>query len=334
MSEFIIYTIIITLILAGVGYWLQFGMKAEIELRRRARDWPKTMGTVTSSQVEQKKRWLISFGAGSLLRVQPLHRYKPVVNYTYQVAGKSYQSSKYKNGLIYRSGEWMSLIPKVVEKIIAEHPQGKTVTVIYNPEDPSQAYLALDSSISTQVVYRIGSFLLFAAAACLLVVGAVRVGESLAKQKTARNIPAAIPAKTEDIKKGLARDLGMTCQSEKSGVGHEMVYTLWDCGTPPSDGLTRSFVMIYNRELAPETVDSIHTLTGETDPQKEVDYFVTVTALAVPSIDIQMVEDWMVKMHPTLTEMGSKAEMAVNGVKLALSNPNGMGVWLDIGEIK
>jgi hypothetical protein len=334
MSEFIIYTIIITLILAGVGYWLQFGIKAEIELRRRARDWPKTMGTVTSSQVEQKKRWLISFGTGSLLRVQPLHRYKPVVNYTYQVAGKSYQSSKYKNGLITRSGEWMSLIPKVVEKIIAEHPQEKTVTVIYNPEDPSQAYLALDSSVSTQVVYRIGGFLLFAAAACLLVVGAVRVGESLAKQKTARNIPAAIPAKTEDIKEGLARDLGMTCQSEKSGVGHEMVYTLWDCGTPPSDGLTRSFVMIYNRELAPEMVDSIHTLTGESDQQKELEFFVTVAKFADPSTDPQLVQDWLAKNQPTISEMGSKAETVINGVKFVLGNPNGLGPVFEIGEIK
>jgi len=333
MAEFIIFTVIITLVLAGAGYGLQFGMKAEIKKRRLARDWPKTKGTVTSSHVEKRKRWIIASGVGFPLRLISLHRYKPVIIYTYQVGGRSYQSSKYKNGLITRSGEWMSLIPKVVEKIIADHPEGKTVTVTYNPEDPVQAYLELDSSVSTQLVRRSGGFLLIAAATCLFVTGAYRVGQSLVTQSTASNIPAAIPAKTEDIKNDLTRDLGMTCQPE-SFAGQEMTYISWDCENPSGDGLAHSYVGIYSRELAPDRVDFIQALTGETDQQKELVFFVTVATLAVPSANPQLVQDFLAKTQPTLNEMGSKAEIAVNGVKFVLSNPNGMGLVLKIGEIK
>jgi len=145
------------------------------------------------------------------------------------------------------------------------------------------------------------------------------------------NIPAAIPAKTEDIKNDLARDLGMNCQPERS-AGQEMAYTRWECENPSGDGL--AYVAVFSRKLAPDRIDSVHALTGETDPQKELAFFVTVATLAVPSADPQLVQDWLAKTQPTLNTMGSKAEIAVNGVKFVLSNPHGMGLVLEIGEIK
>jgi acyl-CoA synthetase (AMP-forming)/AMP-acid ligase II len=334
MTELIIFTVIITLVLAGVGFWLQLGMKAEIGQRRRARDWPKTTGTVTNSQVEERTRRMIAPGVGFPFRVRSVTLFKPVISYSYQVAGQSYQSSRYKNGLIIRSGEWVSLIPKVVEKIIAEHPQGRTVTVIYNPDDPAQAYLELDTSVVVQFVRQMAGFLVIAAAACLFVRGAYLVGESLVAQSTANKIPAAIPAITEEFKNDLARDLGMTCQVERSGVEYEIVYTSWDCETPSGSGLAQSYVGFYSREAAPDKIDFIHALTGETDQQKELVFFVTVSMLAVPSADSQLVQDWLAQNQPTLTEMRSRAEIAVNGVQFVLSNPNGIGLVLEIGEIK
>lgn len=321
MVGLIIFTLIFTLVLAGAGYWLLSGTQAEIALRRRARDWPTTAGVVTNSRVEERQ-WTTRSGVGFRRVRRTIHNYTPVISYTYQVGGKSYQSSKYKNEA------WASLNPKVADKIVADHPQGKTVTATYNPEDPAQAYLELDTSVNMQWIRRIGGFLLLAAAAGLFVLGAYRVGQSLVTQLAANNIPAAVPAQTEDLKKALARDLGMTCQS-----GRFRAYTTWECAGPASAGTTHSYVRIYSRERASDRVDYISALTGETD-QQELAFFVTVATLALPSADPQQVQDWLAETQPTLDQLGDEAETTINGVKLVLSNPNGMGVVLRIGELQ
>ena len=83
--------------------------------------WPSTMGAVNSSYLERRS----SSEGGST--------HYPVVQYSYQVGGQTYQSTKLAPG------------PEVggtgASKVVARYPEGAQVMVFYNPENPSDAVL-------------------------------------------------------------------------------------------------------------------------------------------------------------------------------------------------
>lgn len=83
--------------------------------------WPSTMGTVNSSYLERRS----SSEGGST-------NY-PVVQYSYQVGGQTYQNSKLAPG------------PEIggtgAGKVVERYPAGAQVMVFYNPQNPSDAVL-------------------------------------------------------------------------------------------------------------------------------------------------------------------------------------------------
>jgi len=84
--------------------------------------WPSTMGMVNASYLERRHS---SSDSGST-------NY-PVVQYSYQVGGQAYQSTKLAPG------------PEVggtgAGKVVARYPAGVQVMVFYNPQSPSDAVL-------------------------------------------------------------------------------------------------------------------------------------------------------------------------------------------------
>jgi hypothetical protein len=94
-------------------------------MRRRmaaVSQWPSTMGAVNASYLERRHS---SSDSGST-------NY-PVVQYSYQVSGQAYQSTKLAPG------------PEVggtgAGKVVARYPAGAQVMVFYNPQNPSDAVL-------------------------------------------------------------------------------------------------------------------------------------------------------------------------------------------------
>lgn len=82
--------------------------------------WPSTLGTVTSSTVERR-----SSGDG--------YSYYPVVHYTYQAIGQSYQGNRIMPGpQVGGSG---------AQNIVARYPAGAQVMVYYDPNKPSESVL-------------------------------------------------------------------------------------------------------------------------------------------------------------------------------------------------
>ena len=106
--------IILNAIFLGIIFFLRRKMAAVSQ-------WPSTMGTVNSSYLERRS----SSEGGST-------NY-PVVQYSYQIGGQSYQSSKLAPG------------PDVggtgAGKVVARYPVGAQVMVFYNPQNPSDAVL-------------------------------------------------------------------------------------------------------------------------------------------------------------------------------------------------
>ena len=92
-------------------------------MRRRmatVSQWPSTMGTVIASYLERRSS---SDGSTNY----------PVVQYSYQVGGRTYQSSKLAPG------------PEVggtgAGKVVTRYPAGAQVMVFYDPNNPAEAVL-------------------------------------------------------------------------------------------------------------------------------------------------------------------------------------------------
>jgi hypothetical protein len=82
--------------------------------------WPSTMGTVMMSTIDRRSS---SDGYTDY----------PVVQYSYQIGGQMYQSTKLAPG------------PEIggtgAGKVVARYPAGAQVMVFYNPQNPSDAVL-------------------------------------------------------------------------------------------------------------------------------------------------------------------------------------------------
>ena len=111
--------IFVLLILNAVFLGIIFFMRRKMAA---VSQWPSTMGTVIRSYLERRSS---SDDSGST-------NY-PVVQYSYQVAGQSYQSTKLTPG------------PEVggsgAGKVVARYPAGAQVMVFYNPQNHSEAVL-------------------------------------------------------------------------------------------------------------------------------------------------------------------------------------------------
>jgi hypothetical protein len=106
--------LILNAIFLGIIFFMRRKMAAVSQ-------WPSTMGTVLMSTLERR----YSSDSGSVDY--------PVVQYSYQVSGQTYQSTKLAPG------------PEVggtgAGKVVARYPAGAQVMVFYNPQNPSEAVL-------------------------------------------------------------------------------------------------------------------------------------------------------------------------------------------------
>jgi hypothetical protein len=89
--------------------------------------WPSTLGTVLMSTLERRR----SANNNGYTNY-------PVVQYSYQVGGQAYQSTKLAPG------------PEVggsgAGNVVARYPAGAQVMVFYNPQNPSEAVLETKAS--------------------------------------------------------------------------------------------------------------------------------------------------------------------------------------------
>jgi hypothetical protein len=108
----------VLLILNAVFLTIIFFMRRKMAA---VNQWPSTMGSVIMSRIEQR-----SSSEGGYTDY-------PVVQYSYQVGGQTYQTYKLAPG------------PEVggtgAGKVVARYPSGAQVMVFYNPQNPSEAVL-------------------------------------------------------------------------------------------------------------------------------------------------------------------------------------------------
>jgi hypothetical protein len=319
----LIYWLLI-LLLGAIGYWLQASPKAEIAARRRLREWRKTGGTVTGARLEEIRGARLSV-PDRLLKTKG-DVYKPVVSYTYPVGDKTYTCSKYRNSFLARGEEWMSANRQSVDKIVAAHPPGQPVIVNYDPEDPADAFLELDSSISQLFVFRTSGIVLILAASLLFIRSAYSASGDLLATRSSHDSAAVFPVTTSEIRAGLSSDLNLVCTY--SGIYRE-TYESWLCKNPPSGG--PALVYIYSRKLDLEKTD--YLIAKALQPEAPV-FFTDVLGVAYPQFDPLPLQDWIAKTAPTLSQRHPSAQTIINRLHFVLSSPAENTLQLDVGEFK
>jgi hypothetical protein len=88
-----------------------------------SKSWSVTSGTITQAEVDS---WM----------KEGKSQYDARINYSYEVEGKKYNSTK-----IYSSGSYSGGNITKAKELVAEFPANKTVDVFYDPELPESAAL-------------------------------------------------------------------------------------------------------------------------------------------------------------------------------------------------
>lgn len=123
------------------GLLALFGTRA---LRRAntARDWPRVDGRVTASYIHESRS-----SKGQTM-------YRPVVQYSYEVLGKSYSSERVRFGGAV-STSWRS----PADRTVGAYPAGQPCRVFYDPNDHSEACLHPGAAWMHYIVSGIGVLL-------------------------------------------------------------------------------------------------------------------------------------------------------------------------------
>lgn len=112
------------LILGGLGYFLYKRNQQSMAYRQSTQTWQSTTGTVVMSSVQSK-------------HTGKSYSHYPVVVYLYQVNGQQYQSQRIKAGEQFLNVR----VAGQAEATVQKYPIGSTVTVYYNPSNPTEAVL-------------------------------------------------------------------------------------------------------------------------------------------------------------------------------------------------
>lgn len=126
------FLLLVTLIPTGLAVLTSFALM--IVYQRRAtetRDWPQTMGRITSVNVEARQQ---PAGRGTYTM------YIPRVIYEYEILARRYQGSQIRRGdpSGYRQ-------QRAAEKALEGFIAGSLVTVYYQPENPAEAVISQEA---------------------------------------------------------------------------------------------------------------------------------------------------------------------------------------------
>lgn len=130
------------LALVGLGIFLVIqGVRGQHKASE-SQAWPSVVGMIAESEVRQSR------STDDEGRVDVA--YYPRVVYDYSVAGQSYEAHRITFGAIKPTKQ-----ASIAQKALERYPVGSQVTVVYNPEKPSEAVLER-AATHTQALLVIG----------------------------------------------------------------------------------------------------------------------------------------------------------------------------------
>ena len=155
---------IFLLAFGGGGVYLIYSSRKTRAQAEASQNWPVAAGSVVRSEIGESTS-TDSDGDEST-------SYHPVVEYTYQVAGQSFNGKRITFGPVTGSSN-----PRKAQEVLSRYPSGGAVQVYYNPQKPGEAVLEKRAS-GTNVMLILGIVFL-AITACLGLPGLVYAAVSL-----------------------------------------------------------------------------------------------------------------------------------------------------------
>jgi hypothetical protein len=141
---------LVGVILFLMGLKTGWGALKDWRQYRESEGWIPVVGLVTASNVNELPGDENSTST-----------YEPIITYTYQVMGKSYEGSQISfgsKGVTYGSH-------KKAEKVVARYPAGSQPAIHYDPADPSLAVLERKfntaNTIFGSIVLLVGAWMLY-----------------------------------------------------------------------------------------------------------------------------------------------------------------------------
>jgi hypothetical protein len=136
----------LVMMLGGAGTFLLLLGVTLLRGQLAARRWPKTGGRVTLSEVHAFSRRSKSG--------RPIDTFMPVVEFVYSVKGREHRSR------MMRLDTEVAGSKSYAERLAGKYPAGRTVTVMYDPADPSRGALEVRVGMSYFVLALAGLLLL------------------------------------------------------------------------------------------------------------------------------------------------------------------------------
>jgi hypothetical protein len=125
--------------------------------------WPRAPGEITGTRVEQSTRTRREDDGRDITYTV----YEPFVRYTYEVAGRKLEGHNIER-VAYTTDKGGA------QAVLDRYPPGRRVEVLYDPQDPSTAYLESKRSTGAVILFVMGCFFFFLSA--LMIVLALTVG--------------------------------------------------------------------------------------------------------------------------------------------------------------
>ena len=132
------------------GAALAFGVQERLLMRAASR-WDSTEGVVESSQVRAEVRESRRNG-----RTRSHHAYSAEVVYRFTVGGEPFRGDRLRFAAVEMDS------PDAAEREIAAYPPGRTVTVFYDPQRPSESVLEREAGPSAFLLPALGGLFVIA----------------------------------------------------------------------------------------------------------------------------------------------------------------------------
>lgn len=129
---FAAFLLLMALILAGIGWRMLSGDKANSHLAVASAAWATAAGQIGTVRIDQEEAK--SFDRNSNTEIVNIS-YVPKVDYSYTVAGQQYAGTRINFLRPHYASE------KKAKEVVANYATGAAVTVAYDPVDPQNSVL-------------------------------------------------------------------------------------------------------------------------------------------------------------------------------------------------
>jgi hypothetical protein len=129
---------LVFLVLGAAVTWYGWG---ELRKARESVNWPTAPGKVLSSEVVDAGEDNMQFDAA--------------ITYAYRVEGETRRNDQ------VALGQWATSDVKPVRRLVREFPEGASITVYYNPDDPAEAVLKTGPTFQSWMIPVMGVVFFF-----------------------------------------------------------------------------------------------------------------------------------------------------------------------------